>query len=1294
MKPHPKHPGAGNLFQLLARLRDELRRTTSQNQAADTEWRARLAQEHRRFGQVRDVIERELEAFTSAADEAAANRRLALNDWYAARQERIRGAARSGRERRFHEIESNESRRKFEIQRDRLQAERTRDNEVASAELSFAEGQAGLGQTDAAITALAQEMEVIFGAQPPGTAESVAPVLPADDTSALTELQQNIGSLTQEFRRFRRRALPALFRALPLPGALVLLAGVHGLALFLPKMISQPPFPPEILAGSWIGTGILATLLNHLAKKSTKPAAASLNRTLATVRRMQEAARAQIAAHHGQNLADAADHFTKTTDDLNRQWDENIESSASARLAAQDEFNHRSTEALLTLQHHFDARCTRVENEMESALREERHQIEARLDTVQKSNAGLEAAIQQDHVKRLESIAWDWRRTADQIQSVFDSSRRDAAEHYPAWDSLALSEAEPSSIFPHNVPFGSVAVDVEKLAGMPLPQEPLDWRGAARFEVPLLLEFPDQGSLLLETGKHGRDAALSTINATLLRLLTAAPPGKVNFTLIDPVGLGQSFPGITHLADYGEQLISGRIWTQPPQIEQRLAELNEHMEKVIQMYLRNDFATIVEYNEQAGTIAEKFHFVVVADFPSGFTEAAAKRLLSIASSGARCGVFTLIHWDQRLASPAENISDDLRKSSIRLENKSGTFLPVAPALDGISLALDTPPGATRMTALIEKIGTVSQRANRIEVPFSQITPAAEARWSLKSTSELRVPIGRTGATKLQQLALGQGTRQHGLIAGKTGSGKSTLFHVIITNLALWYSPSEVEFYLVDFKKGVEFQCYATNRLPHAKVIAIESDREFGLSVLQRLDEELRRRGELFRKAGAQDLPGYARAGIGEPLPRTLLLIDEFQEFFVEDDRIAQGAALLLDRIVRQGRAFGIHVLLGSQTLGGAYTLARATLGQMVVRIALQCNEADALLIMDDSNPAPRLLTRPGEGIYNDAAGAVEGNSPFQTVWLSDEIRDQQLKIVTGLASRGAVPPAQPIVFDGNAPGDIRDNTHLEALLKSPPDTSPTQSRIWLGAPNSIKGPTEIVLSRQSGSHVLFVGQRDEMIHTLLHFSILALAAQHPAGGVRFIVIDGSAPDSAERGQFNRLATSLPHDIRIARGAEIDATFTELAAELKRRTEDPAAGAAPSVFLLINGLQRFKRFRFEEDFGFGGGSDEPAVQPGRVLNDLICEGAPLGIHLIAVCDTYGNLTRFLSRKAITEFSRRVLFQMSATDSASLIDTPKASTLGLHRALLHNEQEGQLELFRPYAEPEAGWLDEAVRRIARR
>ena len=96
---------------------------------------------------------------------------------------------------------------------------------------------------------------------------------------------------------------------------------------------------------------------------------------------------------------------------------------------------------------------------------------------------------------------------------------------------------------------------------------------------------------------------------------------------------------------------------------------------------------------------------------------------------------------------------------------------------------------------------------------------------------------------------------------------------------------------VQRKKGVEFKCYAEHRLPHAKVVAIESDREFALSVLQRVDDELKRRGDMFRKLGVQDIAGYKRAGGTEPMPRSLLLIDEFQEFFVDDDGTLSGPML-------------------------------------------------------------------------------------------------------------------------------------------------------------------------------------------------------------------------------------------------------------------------------------------------------------------------------------------------------------------------------------------------------------------
>ena len=104
----------------------------------------------------------------------------------------------------------------------------------------------------------------------------------------------------------------------------------------------------------------------------------------------------------------------------------------------------------------------------------------------------------------------------------------------------------------------------------------------------------------------GRQPALAALQAVMLRLLLSLPPGKVRYTIVDPVGLGENFAAFMHLTDFNEALVTSRIWTDPRHIEQRLADLSEHMENVIQKYLRNEFQSIEQYNRDAGEIAEPF----------------------------------------------------------------------------------------------------------------------------------------------------------------------------------------------------------------------------------------------------------------------------------------------------------------------------------------------------------------------------------------------------------------------------------------------------------------------------------------------------------------------------------------------------------------------------------------------------------------------------------------------------------------------------------------------------------------
>ena len=1115
------------------------------------------------------------------------------------------------------------------------------------------------------------------------------PDLAADENKLLAELQKLQAKIPGDLKRFRKLPLPVFFKFLPL---WLWTLALPGLAAAQPALARL-----GVKINSIIGMeGAMATLaavavIYFIGGRTAATQAKTIAGDLAKVRRLFDTGIEKSATHLQQEQERIQTEFTETRQRLNQEWRQAVKGISSvrgsqpaviaekaARLSGKNEL-WRNAELERIQERHAEALARLKEADLEKTRQiAEAHRVKM-------------AQIESHHQRRWQELETNWNSDA---RSLGDSIRaaHDAAEKsFPPWDAASWKSWSPPASFQNAAEFGRLEVALEKFAG-PLPKDPrLRWPGPPLISLPLSLVGPAQSSILFETGKAGGEEAVSAINNLIFRLLATTPPGKLSFTIFDPVGLGQNFAALTHLTDYDESSLNSRIWTQSGQFEEKLAELNEHMEKIIQMYLRNEYATIAEYNAQAGSVAEKYHFLVIASFPVNFSDTAAQRLRNIAANGARCGVFTLIHWDQRNSLPMDFVPDELRKNSVSLVRKESGFEFSHWQAPGMRLVFSPPPPPDFATEFLNRVGELSRNSNRVEVPFENIAPGEAEIWTDETTELLRVPIGRSGATKLQQLEIGSGTRQHALIAGKTGSGKSTLFHIIITNLALRCSPEQVEFYLVDFKKGVEFKCYGSRRLPHARVVAIESDREFGLSVLQRVDDELKHRGDLFRQLGVQDVAGYKRAGGTEAMPRTLLMIDEFQEFFTEEDRISQGAAVLMDRIVRQGRAFGIHVLLGSQTLGGAYTLARATIGQMVIRIALQCNEADAYLIMDQDNPAPRLLSRPGEGIYNDAAGALEGNSPFQAVWLSDKMRDGYLAKIRARADENAEQYPGPIVFEGNAPADVQENIPLRLALQKGAPQIPAQASVWLGAPNSIKGPTEAVFRRQSGGNLLVVGQSEERTTTILAVSLVSLAAQFPKAGARFVMFDSTPPGFPQREFLERIAKSVPHEIVRGGNSNLVEVMNGLAEELKRRAENESAG--PEIFILIQGLQNFKKLRQEDEFSFSSGSGD-APTPAAILLNLITEGSARGIHVIVTCDTYNNVSRYLGRKTLSEFEMRVVFQMSASDSASLIDSPNAATLGLNRALFYNDREGSLETFRPYAQPDGGWIENLARSPALR
>ena len=884
-------------------------------------------------------------------------------------------------------------------------------------------------------------------------------------------------------------------------------------------------------------------------------------------------------------------------------------------------------------------------------------------------------AIETNRTSTINTLHETWEKTFQSFATDLEEQRKLAENVSTSWEDSAWASWTPPKEHLDRIPLGYCTADLTSIGGKLPKDSDLQLIGPTTQTLPLCLTLPRDSSLLISSSGKLRKQAIEVLQNAVIRVLTAIPPGKAKFTLIDPVGLGETYAGILHLADYEESQLLDRAWTEVRHIDQQLSDLTQHMETVIQKYLRNEFESIDDYNLQAGEIAEPYRFLVLADFPVNLSENSAKRLSSIITSGAKCGVHVIMHRDVGQVLPQGIDEDTLRRFSMTLVEHNGELCIDVEGMRDLPLYLTSPPNDITTTKIVKTVGELAETTHRVEVPFRIIAPKEGDHWSRSTSHKLSVPLGRAGATKLQNLVLGRGTAQHVLIAGKTGSGKSTLLHVLITNLALWYSPDEVEFYLVDFKKGVEFKTYATHKLPHARVVAVESDREFGISVLQKIDHELKQRGELFRELGVQDIAGFRKAS-KDPMPRLLLIVDEFQEFFVDDDKLAQEASLFLDRIVRQGRAFGVHAILGSQTLDGAYTLGRSTMGQMAVRIALQCSEADSYIILNEDNAAARLLSRPGEAIYNDSAGKVEGNSPFQIVWLDEEIRETQLAKVKKLY-KGI--KRDMVVYEGNTPVFLEQNKAFAQAKASTIDVPPLASSAWLGAAMAIKEDTAAVFRLATANNLLIVGQQEEVTTSLVASTILSLNAQFPSDQLQLTVLDGTHSDATYATLLPEIIKHIDSRATLVGNREVEQAMQEIGEELQTRISDGTQGK-PTKFLIINGLHRFRDLRRnEDDFGFSIGDEEKKRTPAQIFAELIKEGPSLGMHVIVATDTLTNLNRSVDRQGLREFDLRVLLQMGNNDSSNLIDSTAASKLGMHRALLYSEEAGTIETFRPYSIP---------------
>ncbi|AFZ52431.1 FtsK/SpoIIIE domain-containing protein [Cyanobacterium aponinum] len=832
---------------------------------------------------------------------------------------------------------------------------------------------------------------------------------------------------------------------------------------------------------------------------------------------------------------------------------------------------------------------------------------------------------------------------------------------------------------------------------------------------------------------NSRQTTLLALQSVAFRMISTFPVRKFKGIFIDPVGMGDTFP----FGNLHEFITSQRIYTRADDIREQLRGLTEHIEQVIQNYLGSNYSSIEDYNLEAGAISEPYRYLFIADFPTGFDQRALEDLKSILLNGPKTGVYVILHIDKNLEKPRNfdyQTFNDFCSIIDKFTNNSLYQIYFPNISQPFSLILDQPPPNELFNQMAEAINQAIRNVKVDTVAFSKLYP--DVNWYADSRKEIRTPIGLMGAKDKLEFWFGEnedgGIVSNGLLAGKPGAGKSFTLHAIILSLAMQYSPDELELYLLDFKQGVEFQIYVdaekgenrnsreeldeTRALPHAKVISIESDREFGLSVLEYVNQQIEERSKLFKSAGNFEKIYEYRNATGNKLPRILVLIDEFQYMFQESDQIAQRLNVVMENIVRQGRAFGIHLLIASQS-PNVSNMNRKIYDFLDLRMALQMPQNTAGYVLNEGNTdAIDLLDRPGKMIYNRNFGNKNYNDIGQVADISAEERNKALTHIQNVAKERQYQRPEPLVlFYGSKPTQLKDNRQLVQLMKmnqwlslrelnkqviKDPDWIVPESPgvFWLGEPMRIGNHTQGIFRRRPRSNLLLVGNSEETIFGIISGILISLIHCYQPQKAKFNIIDLSIEDEDNywtemtvnfRDIFNEF---FPVQIAKKYGDKeqqiikaetlLKETFEEFERRLKLRDENPELNPdelGDSLFFIyaIGGINKASNLRPV----MGRREEEPSEDAQKIL-ELISKGSELGIHTILWLEDMKGFAKLSSnnRQWLGNFDLRVGLTMSGDNSRLLLGESFAEKLPRLRAYFKDDSLSiDLDKFKPYAVP---------------
>lgn len=821
--------------------------------------------------------------------------------------------------------------------------------------------------------------------------------------------------------------------------------------------------------------------------------------------------------------------------------------------------------------------------------------------------------------------------------------------------------------------FEKIGENVSRRTSVPYLPDGLhtkDQIGIQTFETPTIMEWMGGQSgqnFVINYSNKSANKAEARLNQLVVDMLLSLPSRSINIHFVDLTFSAQASFLTRNLDEkiYGKLISSSNDWNHLKD------SLREKMAKALEEY-----GDVAKYNDSKNRVVVPYDVVVINDYQKCVNEMS--DLDALFENGHKGGIYFILM--NNLDCKSDRDIDSLMALKdfyqvLEAENfgnySKDAFIRCTPILDNPILAKAC-------------FNYINEGAELPQVAVASVDYDKILSKGFETIGKAMViPVGSSENGELVDFTIDTVSHIHCFIIGQSGTGKSVFLHDVIIGAMAKYSPDELELYLMDFKiGGVEFNRYRNEK--HVKALLVDnSDIQITLEILRDISNKMRERGKQLRASGVSNIVEYNQVNPTKKMPRIVFIADECHVMFPtmnsKDTKLYREISEILQKIAKEGRSQGVHLVLATQTIAQA-EISSEILNNISDFYLLKCSPSDSERLVRGSVDTTSGL-KTGQVLHHD----IDHDVVFKSTYLPTS---QTLEIIKKINDKTKASKNEQFYFVGSQIFEIDDE--VKNLLTEKGDA------IAFGRSIDTKmEPVVIPLRNEYADNVMLFGINDEeQVSRTTMASIKSLRISNK--NIKIKVINCL---SAEQRNTTKMLNDWENkgEIELLNPQNCGGELVNIANSIMERTAEPTV-------LYILGQERFRELRMDmeiaftkptvaaDDFGFdssmftagdSGSMNFNSYQ--KAIEYILKNGAEVGVHVILQIDKPKQLlfSDYMSAKDFFNMFHHLIMLKSdenAVNSLGMSDDLKLENLSSDierlRAIYYNETNNSYTLFTPF------------------